>query len=284
MIHRQKILFSISILIFVIPILFLGIHSTLSLPSKTTFVKNSTDPENEDYKILTLSADSIFIKYGLKEGDIIKSINDKSIPAIAKAGMLDNKWYEEMLKLPLIVMTPDRRIDVSAEDSLFFMLEILSTLFEFAQQKLDEISGRNVDPLSDIKLLKARLPPHNHDSSVPSSKTLEKTVELKLKKSEWEPLITAALNHADFLTSSRAVPYYENGVLAGWKFLSIREGSLFTMLGFQRGDVWSSFNGQAFDLHFIFDFLQKIKDLKAFSLTRIRRGTEQTVTCTVIDD
>ncbi len=53
---------------------------------------------------------------------------------------------------------------------------------------------------------------------------------------------TKALNKE--LSQAKAVPYYENGKLAGYKTFEIKKESLFEILAFKNGDVVQRWNGK----------------------------------------
>ncbi len=54
----------------------------------------------------------------------------------------------------------------------------------------------------------------------------------------------AALDNTDEIVKSvRVVPAFEQGVTVGFKFFSVREGTLFAQIGVQNGDVLVALNG-----------------------------------------
>jgi type II secretion system protein C len=69
---------------------------------------------------------------------------------------------------------------------------------------------------------------------------------------------------ADFnnvLTQARAVPYFENGVPAGYRFFQITPGSVYDKLGLKNGDVVAGINGQPLtDPSKAFEFLNSLKE------------------------
>lgn len=69
---------------------------------------------------------------------------------------------------------------------------------------------------------------------------------------------------ADFnnvLTQARAVPYFEKGVPAGYRFFQIAPGSVYEKLGLQNGDVVAGINGTPLtDPAKAFEFLNSLKE------------------------
>jgi general secretion pathway protein C len=45
----------------------------------------------------------------------------------------------------------------------------------------------------------------------------------------------------------RIVPYFENGVPSGFRFVSIRRGSFFRRIGIENGDIMRRINGKVVD-------------------------------------
>jgi type II secretion system protein C len=63
------------------------------------------------------------------------------------------------------------------------------------------------------------------------------------------------------LTQARAVPNFENGLPAGYKFFQIEAGSIYDLMGMKDGDIISSINGKAVnDPAEAFQFLNQLKD------------------------
>lgn len=69
---------------------------------------------------------------------------------------------------------------------------------------------------------------------------------------------------ADFnnvLTQARAVPYFENGAPAGYRFFQITPGSVYDKLGLKNGDVVAGINGEPLtDPSKAFGFLNSLKE------------------------
>ena len=81
-------------------------------------------------------------------------------------------------------------------------------------------------------------------STSPSTSPLDLSPWSALPASPAVRIPRAALDNTDEIVKSvRVVPAFEQGVTVGFKFFSVREGTLFAQIGVQNGDVLVAVNG-----------------------------------------
>lgn len=82
-------------------------------------------------------------------------------------------------------------------------------------------------------------------------------------------------NMNKILTQARAVPYTENGNLAGFKLIQIVPGSIYTKLGLQNGDVITAVDGENITgPERVFELFNNLKEIKNLELTVKRSGKQ----------
>lgn len=84
-------------------------------------------------------------------------------------------------------------------------------------------------------------------------------------------------NPTQALMDMRAVPQYANGKVAGLKILQIKQGSTFSKLGMQRGDVLQRINGMDLDAKKALEMFSTLKDEKSIKLDILRNGQATTL-------
>lgn len=73
------------------------------------------------------------------------------------------------------------------------------------------------------------------------------------------------------LTQAQAVPFYQEGKLAGWKIESIKTGSFYEQIGLQAGDVLQRVNGvEVRDPGMMLTLFQQVKDESQVKLDLLR--------------
>lgn len=84
-------------------------------------------------------------------------------------------------------------------------------------------------------------------------------------------------------TEALAFPYYIDGKPRGFKFKSVKRGSLFDKLQIRRGDIVKSINGQNLEMATGFQMLAGLKNESNFVLEMERRGEEKTFKYQIVD-
>lgn len=84
-------------------------------------------------------------------------------------------------------------------------------------------------------------------------------------------------------TEALAFPYYIDGKPRGFKFKSVKRGSLFDKLQIRRGDIVKTINGQNLEMATGFDMLKGLKNETNFVLEMERRGEEKTFKYQIVD-
>lgn len=112
---------------------------------------------------------------------------------------------------------------------------------------------------------------------VESEVVVEKNVSYKFLQTEWEALLAKSAG-AEFFLSIRAIPYFLDGKPTGLKILKVEKDSFFDRLGFRRGDVFKTLNDQTVTGETFMTIIDQLKTQKKFTITRERRGVEQTAT------
>jgi general secretion pathway protein C len=85
-------------------------------------------------------------------------------------------------------------------------------------------------------------------------------------------------NLNDLLTKARALPYLEQGKMAGFRLSEIVPGSLFEKIGLQNGDVIQRVNTQDIDdPGKFFQMYQNLKNERSIAVDVIRGGQRQTL-------
>ena len=84
-------------------------------------------------------------------------------------------------------------------------------------------------------------------------------------------------------TDARAFPYYVDGKPKGFKFQSVKRGSLFDKLGIRRGDIVKTINGQNLEISTGFQMLNSLKSETNFAVEMERRSEEKTFKYQIVD-
>jgi general secretion pathway protein C len=91
-------------------------------------------------------------------------------------------------------------------------------------------------------------------------------------------VVASTENLSQILTQARALPYMEQGKIAGFRISAIVPGSIYAKIGLQNGDVIRQVNGQALDdPGKFFQLYQGLRDERSITIDLMRSGRRQTL-------
>jgi general secretion pathway protein C len=91
-------------------------------------------------------------------------------------------------------------------------------------------------------------------------------------------VVASTENLSQILTQARALPYMEQGKIAGFRINQIVPGSMYAKIGLQNGDVIRQVNGQALDdPGKFFQLYQGLRDERSITIDLMRSGRRQTL-------
>ncbi|MCK6512626.1 hypothetical protein L6R29_22080 [Myxococcota bacterium] len=77
--------------------------------------------------------------------------------------------------------------------------------------------------------------------------------------------------------SARVMPHYEGGQSAGFRLVWIKEGSIYSKLGLQSGDVLQQINGKTLSVGSALGLMSQLPFAKNLSVNLIRQGVRQSI-------
>lgn len=90
-------------------------------------------------------------------------------------------------------------------------------------------------------------------------------------------------NMSRLYTSLRAVPYFKDGQVAGFKILSVSSGSFFEQIGIRRGDVLVSINGQMIDIQSGLNTFTALEGQEKIQIGINRKGADQVLEIRIVE-